>query len=226
MMTPEENDLLCRVEGDAPMGQIMRRHWIAACLSEEVAEPDGAPVKVRLAWDGSVQKGNVGAGSTASGNWAADLVLDEGGSFADFAEYLRPATIVGKFGQGSIPSLRNVPFRTALGISTSGGAGYWVGEGLAKPLTSFNFDKTFLEPLKCANIVVLTEELLMSSATNAEVLVRDEMRNALVELIDVAKLHELNREEVQNLLGKVSKLGIRSLSPAERQFLDRMSTRH
>ena len=47
-MTPEENDLLCRVEGDAPMGQIMRRHWIAACLSEEVAEPDGAPVRVRL----------------------------------------------------------------------------------------------------------------------------------------------------------------------------------
>jgi phthalate 4,5-dioxygenase oxygenase subunit len=47
-MTPEENNLLCGVEGDAPMGQIMRRHWIAACLSEEVAEPDGAPVKVRL----------------------------------------------------------------------------------------------------------------------------------------------------------------------------------
>ena len=47
-MTPEENDLLCRVEGDAPMGQIMRRHWIAACLSEEVAEPDGAPLRVRL----------------------------------------------------------------------------------------------------------------------------------------------------------------------------------
>ena len=47
-MTPEENDLLCRVEGEAPMGQIMRRHWIPACLSEEVAEPDGAPVRVRL----------------------------------------------------------------------------------------------------------------------------------------------------------------------------------
>ena len=27
------------------MGKIMRRHWIAACLSEEVAEPDGAPVR-------------------------------------------------------------------------------------------------------------------------------------------------------------------------------------
>ena len=48
MMTREENDLLCRVEGDAPMGHIMRRHWMPACLSEEVAEPDGAPVKIRL----------------------------------------------------------------------------------------------------------------------------------------------------------------------------------
>src|SRR5215472_5152218 len=46
-MTPEENDLLCRVEGDAPMGQVMRHHWIAACLSEEVLV-DGAPVKARL----------------------------------------------------------------------------------------------------------------------------------------------------------------------------------
>lgn len=48
MLTAEENDLLCRVEGDAPMGQLMRRHWIPACLSEEVAEPDGTPVKIRL----------------------------------------------------------------------------------------------------------------------------------------------------------------------------------
>lgn len=48
MLSAEENDLLCRVEGDAPMGRLMRRHWIPACLSEEVAERDGAPVRVRL----------------------------------------------------------------------------------------------------------------------------------------------------------------------------------
>ena len=48
MMTTEENELLCRVEGDAPMGQLMRRHWIPACLAEEVTEPDGAPVRARL----------------------------------------------------------------------------------------------------------------------------------------------------------------------------------
>ena len=38
MLTAEENDLLCRVEGDAPMGRLMRRHWLPACMSEEVAE--------------------------------------------------------------------------------------------------------------------------------------------------------------------------------------------
>jgi phthalate 4,5-dioxygenase oxygenase subunit len=48
MLTAEENDLLCRVEGDAPMGQLMRRHWIPACMSEEVAQSDGTPVRTRL----------------------------------------------------------------------------------------------------------------------------------------------------------------------------------
>lgn len=48
MMGAEDNDLLCRVEGTAPMGQIMRRHWLPAVLSEELSEPDGDPVRVRL----------------------------------------------------------------------------------------------------------------------------------------------------------------------------------
>ena len=38
MLTREQNELLCRVEGGAPMGGIMRRHWLPVCLSEEVAE--------------------------------------------------------------------------------------------------------------------------------------------------------------------------------------------
>ncbi len=48
MLTAEENELLTRVEGDAPMGQMMRRHWTPACMSEEIAEPGGAPRRVRL----------------------------------------------------------------------------------------------------------------------------------------------------------------------------------
>ena len=48
MLGKEQNELLCRVEGAAPMGQMMRRHWLPLCLSEEVAERDGAPVRARL----------------------------------------------------------------------------------------------------------------------------------------------------------------------------------
>ena len=48
MVTREDNDLLTRVEGDWPMGQIMRRHWLPVCLSEEVAVCDGTPVRARL----------------------------------------------------------------------------------------------------------------------------------------------------------------------------------
>jgi phthalate 4,5-dioxygenase oxygenase subunit len=64
MLTSEENGLLCHVEGEAPMGQIMRRHWIPACLSEEVAERDDDPVRVRLLGEDLVafrdSKGRVG----------------------------------------------------------------------------------------------------------------------------------------------------------------------
>ena len=47
-MKQEDNELLCRVEGDAPMGQFMRNHWLPACMSEEVAEPNCKPVRAEL----------------------------------------------------------------------------------------------------------------------------------------------------------------------------------
>jgi phthalate 4,5-dioxygenase oxygenase subunit len=48
MLTAADNDLMCRIEGDAPMGALMRQHWLPACMSEEVATPDGAPVRIAL----------------------------------------------------------------------------------------------------------------------------------------------------------------------------------
>jgi phthalate 4,5-dioxygenase oxygenase subunit len=79
MLTHEENDLLCRVEGNAPMGQIMRRHWMPACLSEELPEPDGTPVAVRLlgedlvAWRNT--EGHVGLMDRHCTHRRASLVL-------------------------------------------------------------------------------------------------------------------------------------------------------
>ena len=48
MLTAAENDLLCKVEGNAPMGRLMRQHWLPACLSEEIPVADCDPVRVRL----------------------------------------------------------------------------------------------------------------------------------------------------------------------------------
>jgi hypothetical protein len=132
-----------------------------------------------------VFKAAVAAGSTLSGSWAEDLVGDTTGAYADFVEFLRPQTILGKFGTNGIPSLRKVPFRVPLVAQTAGGAGYWVGEGQAKPLTAFDFSRTTMEPLKVANIAVLTEEVIRDSSPSAEAIIRDSLRDALVERLDI-----------------------------------------
>src|SRR4249920_2554848 len=48
-MTPhEQNELLTRVGPGTAMGNLMRRYWIPALLSEEIPLPDCPPVRVRL----------------------------------------------------------------------------------------------------------------------------------------------------------------------------------
>jgi phthalate 4,5-dioxygenase oxygenase subunit len=48
MLSKEENDLLCRVGPGTPMGNLMRQYWMPAVRSDELLEPDGAPLRVRL----------------------------------------------------------------------------------------------------------------------------------------------------------------------------------
>ena len=86
MLSDEDNDLLCRVEGAAPMGQVFRRHWIPACLIEEVPEPDGAPVHAKLLGEDLVifrdSEGRVGVMDEHCPHRRASLVMgrnEEGG---------------------------------------------------------------------------------------------------------------------------------------------------
>jgi phthalate 4,5-dioxygenase len=48
MLSREENDLLTQTGPGTPMGEVMRRYWIPALLSREIAERDGPPVRVKL----------------------------------------------------------------------------------------------------------------------------------------------------------------------------------
>jgi hypothetical protein len=83
MLTAEENDLLCRVEGQAPMGQLMRRHWQAVCLLEEVSEPDGTPIRARVLGEDLVvfrdTEGRVGVmDRTVAPPWCTDAMKTAG----------------------------------------------------------------------------------------------------------------------------------------------------
>ena len=48
MLTREENELLTRVGAGTPMGTLMRRYWVPAVFSQQIAAPDSPPVRVRL----------------------------------------------------------------------------------------------------------------------------------------------------------------------------------
>ena len=135
-----------------------------------------------------IVKANVIAVNTTTD---AALIGNEGG-FADFVEYLRPLTIVGRFGNDGIPGLRRVPFRVPLIKQTGGAVGYWVGEGKPKPLTKPAWGRTELSPLKAANIAVATTEALRDSSPSAEMLLRDDLAAAIVAVIDTAFVDPTN----------------------------------
>lgn len=48
MLTAEENERATRVGPGTPLGKLFRRYWWPVCLSRELPEPDGAPIRVRL----------------------------------------------------------------------------------------------------------------------------------------------------------------------------------
>lgn len=132
-----------------------------------------------------VTKAPVAAATTTDSTWAKPLVGSETDVFADFVEFLRPQTILGRFGQAGIPNLRRVPFRVPLIGQTSGGDGYWVGEGKPKPLTKFDFARNTLVPLKVANIAVATMETIRDSSPSADMIIRDQLAAALRERMDI-----------------------------------------
>ena len=48
MLSAEDNERLTRVGPGTPMGVMLRRYWLPACLAEELPVADGAPIRVRL----------------------------------------------------------------------------------------------------------------------------------------------------------------------------------
>jgi len=48
MLSIQDNELMCRVGPETPMGDLMRQYWLPLLMTSELAEPDGPPLRTRL----------------------------------------------------------------------------------------------------------------------------------------------------------------------------------
>lgn len=184
-------DSIIRVKDNLPPGIRFARY--AMCLAHgknsrmdalEIAKsayPDERSIHEAI-------KAAVVPGMTA--NNAAPL-LQYADWMGDFVEYLRPGTILGKFGQNGVPALRRVPFNVRIMTQTAGGSAYWVGQGKPKPLTKGTYGTITLDFHKLATIAVLTEEEV-KFVPSAEAKVRDDLRDAIAAEMDTAFVDPAN----------------------------------
>lgn len=150
----------------AGKGNLMQSAEIAKRWSDQTPEVE------------TVLKAAVAAGTTTDATWAKPLV-EYTNMASEFAELLRPATIIGR-----IPGLRNVPFNIKVPRQTGGSSASWVGEGKPKPVSALGFDQITLGVTKLAGIVVMTEELVRFSNPAAEGIVRQDLIDSIVQTMD------------------------------------------
>jgi len=86
MLNHADNELLCRVGPNAPMGAMMRRYWHPVCMSEQLPIRDSVPLRVRLLGEDFVafrdSEGSVGVLEELCMHRGASLALgrvEEGG---------------------------------------------------------------------------------------------------------------------------------------------------
>ncbi len=128
-----------------------------------------------------MEKAAQNPGTSTTVGWAAELVQVNQASSA-FIDALRPMSVVARFpgmqmsfeGNGSIKIPR---------LATPSG-GTWVGENKAIKVDSLGFDDVTLVPLKNANIVTATNELLMRSDPSALSVIRDDIVRGVAISID------------------------------------------
>lgn len=134
-------------------------------------------------WVDSVSKAAVAPASTTNANYS-DLV-DYRNMSSEFIEFLRPRTIVGQFGSGSVPSLRQVPFNVRIPGKATSGTASWVGEGYRKPATGSSYEAAELKWSKIAALTVVTDELARFADPSIQMLVRDDLAEAVIERMDI-----------------------------------------
>lgn len=114
-----------------------------------------------------------GSATETSPGWGSQLAF-QNNLASEFVELLRDATIVGR-----IPGFRRVPFNVRIPTQTGGSTVNWVGENAPKPVGELEFSEITIGYTKIAGIVVFSEELARLSNPDADLLVRNDLRDAV-----------------------------------------------
>jgi HK97 family phage major capsid protein len=163
--------LVAKLDGRNPLDVAKEMYPSDARLHKHIAHVQMLPQIIMQL------KAAVPAATTTDSTWAGALV-DPTNLPGEFIEFLRPETIIGRL------NLRGIPTNVRLIEQTQGGTGYWVGQGAPKPLTSFGYSPVTLSPTKVAAIAVATKESLRYSTPSLDMLIRDGLRDALVQRVD------------------------------------------
>jgi hypothetical protein len=134
----------------------------------------------------SVAKAAVEGGARVSGNWAAEIVSAES-AMSEFFGLVRQRSLIGK-----IEGLRRIPLRTRLVTAATGFAAAWVGEGQAVPLSKASYDEANLPPRKLSALAVFSNELLNSADPAAEMTIRNDLVNAVVDALNASFIDPTN----------------------------------
>lgn len=136
-----------------------------------------------------IEKGAIAGGSTTGSHYLDDMVPYN--VMNDFIEYLRPGSIIGKFGGPNpgggpnYPNLNRVGFNQRVSGMSTGYTAAWTGEGLpAIPTAAVTFNTTLLFH-KLTALAILTREAIRFSNPSAEAVVRDDLARAVNAKMDV-----------------------------------------
>lgn len=181
---------IIRVTDNLPKGIRFARY--AMCVAASKGNPVVALQIAKAAYPDEksihdyIEKAAVGAATTAN-NQAPPLQYTDW--MGDFVDYLRPKTIIGKFGTTQngvvIPALRSAPFNVRINTQTAGASGYWVGQGLPTPLSKGTYSTATLDFMKVGTIAVLTKDEVRFASPSAEAKVRDDIAAAIVARMDI-----------------------------------------
>lgn len=163
--------MICKVMARISNGDV------SALQVAKARYPDNPRIQMEL-------KAAVAGATTTDATWAGPLVYPTT-LVAEFVDYLRPLTIVGKFGTGNIPSLRRIPFNVRILGQTSGTTAGWVGQGKLKKVQAYDIAvNTIMTPAKIAAIAVFSDEIGRYSNPSIDMMIRDELARAIIERMD------------------------------------------